>query len=85
LLGEELLDDEPLRDDLADSVTEEHGGFDRLAGGLDVDGMEEVVAAGDVVIGGGEVGRGWAVGRNSAPKAVAEKECAGSDGERDGE
>ncbi len=52
--SEEALDGEPLRYDFADSVTDEDGGLRWRGGRLDVDGVEQIFAAGDGVAGSGD-------------------------------
>jgi len=83
--SEDALNGKPLRGDLADAVTDEHGGSGGLRGGFDVDGVEQAVSAGDGVARYGEVRRVRGLRRDSAGEPIADVDEATGAVQRDGE
>jgi len=83
ILSQEALDGEPLRGDFADSVADEKGGFRK--GGFDVDGVEEVFAAGNRVASYGQFGADGASSGDAAEEMIAKLHEAAGDGESDRE
>ncbi len=66
-------------------MTDEHRGTSGLGGGLDVDCVEQIFAARDGVLRGGDAGRRVAPGWDSSQEPIAQMDHAVGDGERDGE